>query len=128
MLQWCEILQIAQSLSLTTENDTLLWKFDPNGMLNVKSMYAVINFRGIIHVHVHSTWKLKIPPNIHFFLWLMAHNKILTRDNMLKRQSVDDLTCVFCNELETCIHLFFECVVAKAVWVEMKRCICDAGR
>jgi hypothetical protein len=76
-----------------------------------------------MHVHVHSVWKLKIPPKIHFFLWLVVHNKILTRNNLVKRQSVDDLTYVFCNDLETCTHLFFECVVAKVVWEEMKRCV-----
>jgi hypothetical protein len=107
MLQWFEIVQIAQSLSLTTESDTLLWKFEPNGVFSVKSMYAVINFREIMPVHVHYVWKLKIPPKIHFFLWLVVHNKILTRDNLVKRQSVDDLTCVFCNEPETCTHMFF---------------------
>jgi hypothetical protein len=32
------------------------------------------------------------------------------------------LTCAFCNELETCNHLFFECVVAKAAWSELKLC------
>jgi hypothetical protein len=53
---------------------------------------------------------------------LVVHNKNLTRDNLVKRQSEDDLTCVFCDELETCNHLFFECVVAKAAWNEIKFC------
>jgi hypothetical protein len=33
------------------------------------------------------------------------------RDNLVKRQNLDDLTCVFCNENENSTHLFFECVV-----------------
>jgi hypothetical protein len=122
MLQWLEILQIAQTLQLSSESDTLVWKSEPNGVFSVKSMYAIINFRGVVPVHVHSIWKLKLPPKIHFFLWLLVHNKNLTRDNLVKRQSVDDLTCAFCNELETCNHLFFECVVAKAAWSELKLC------
>jgi hypothetical protein len=85
MIQWLEILQIAQSLHLTTDSDSLLWKFEPNGVFSVKSMYVVINFRGIVSVQVHSVWKLKIPPKIQFFLWLVVHNKILTRDNLVKR-------------------------------------------
>jgi hypothetical protein len=108
---------------LSLESDTLVWKFEPNGLFSVKSMYAIINFRGITLVHVHSVWKLKLPPKIHFFLWLVVHNKNLTRDNFVKRQSVDDLTCVFYNELETCNHIFFECVVAKAAWNEIKLCV-----
>jgi hypothetical protein len=51
----------------------------------------------------------------------MVHNKILTRDNLVKRQSVDDLTCVFCNELESCQHLLCDCVVASNMWSDIKR-------
>jgi hypothetical protein len=32
---------------------------------------------------------------------------------------VDDLTCVFCNEVESCQHLFFDCVVASNTWKEI---------
>jgi hypothetical protein len=38
---------------------------------------------------------------------------------LIKRQNVDDLTCVFCNEVESCQHLFFECVVAAKIWREI---------
>jgi hypothetical protein len=65
--------------------------------------------------------KIKVPPKIHFFLWLIAHNKLFTRDNLRKRHNVDDLTCLFCNEEETCNHLFCECVVASAAWAELRR-------
>jgi hypothetical protein len=51
----------------------------------------------------------------------ILQKKLLTRDNLSKRQHVDDLTCVFCNEIETCDHLFWDCDVAKAAWEEMKR-------
>jgi hypothetical protein len=41
MLQWLEILQIAQTLHLSSESDTFVWKFEPNGVFSVKSMYAM---------------------------------------------------------------------------------------
>jgi hypothetical protein len=69
-------------------------------------MYVVVNFGAIKPVDIHCVWKLKVPPKIQFFLWLLFHNKLLTRDNLVKRQSVDDLTCVFCNKVESC-QLFF---------------------
>jgi hypothetical protein len=59
---------------------------------------------------------LKIPPRVQFFLWLLSNNKNLTRDNLAKRQQVDDKTCPFCGELESSLHLFFECVVARQMW------------
>jgi hypothetical protein len=121
MIKWFEIVQIAQTLSLNNEQDTLVWKFEANGLFSVKSMYTIINFRGVLPISVHSVWKVKVPPKIHFFLWLIAHNKLLTRDNLVKRQNVDDLTCLFCNEEESCSHLFCDCVVFSATWSELKR-------
>jgi hypothetical protein len=50
------------------------------------------------------------------FLRLLANNKALTRDNLAKRRSVDDPTCLFCSELETSGYLFFQCCVDKALW------------
>jgi hypothetical protein len=29
------------------------------------------------------------------FLWLLANNKVLTRDNLAKRRAVNDKTCLF---------------------------------
>ena len=52
----------------------------------------------------------------------MVHNKSLTRDNLAKRQHVEDLTCVFYGEAESIHHLFFECVVARQVWLMISNC------
>jgi hypothetical protein len=72
--------------------------WEANEVYSVKSMYATINFRGILPSNVMS---IKVPPKIHLFIWLLFHNRVLTRDNLAKRQSLDDLTYVFCNEIET---------------------------
>jgi hypothetical protein len=120
MLKWYEIVEIAKSIQFTQEPDALIWKFTSNGQFNVKSMYAFINFKGVQIIDVHAIWKLKVPPKIQFFLWLTFYKKLLTRDNLSKRQQVDDLTCVFCNEIETCDYLFWECAVARAAWEVMK--------
>jgi hypothetical protein len=59
------------------------------------------------------------PPRIHIFLWLLAKNKIPTRDNLDKRRKLDDLTCLFCSEPETVHHLFIKCCVAHSNWSTM---------
>jgi len=82
----------------------------------------LINFRGVIPVHVSAVWSLKIPPRVHFFLWLLAKNKVLTRDNLSLRRKVEDESCLFCNEKESVFHLFFDCVVAKQIWVYISEC------
>jgi hypothetical protein len=74
MVQWLEIQQIAQTITLNTEKDALIWMWEANGVYSVKSMYVVVNFGGIKPVDIHYVWKLKVPPKIHFFLWLLFHN------------------------------------------------------
>ena len=61
-------------------------------------------------------WKLRIVPRVQIFLWLVYNNKILTRNNLAKRQHVPHMTCVFCAEAESCQHLFFDCVVSIELW------------
>jgi hypothetical protein len=93
--------------------------WEASGVYSVKYMYVVVNFGGIKPIYIQCVWKLKVPQKIHFFLWLLFHNKLLSRDNLVKRQNVDDLTCVFCNEVESYQHLFFDCVVASKLWKEI---------
>jgi hypothetical protein len=39
--------------------------------------------------------------------------------SLSKRRKVEDASCLFCCELETANHLFFECAVAKQMWLEL---------
>ena len=48
---------------------------------SVQSLYKVVNFLGIKPVFVSTIWDIKIPPRVHYFLWLLSKNKLLTRDN-----------------------------------------------
>jgi hypothetical protein len=60
---------------------------------------------------------------VHFFLWLLFKNETLTRDNLAKKQNVNDKTCLFCEELETCHHLFFDCVIEKEMRSRISRVV-----
>ena len=97
--------------------------FHSSGVYSVSSFYAIINNRGVVPVHTPAVWKLKVPPRLHVFLWLLANNRLLTRDNLAKRRYVDDLSCLFYSEPETCHHLFFDCFVAKMVWVTISEIV-----
>ena len=116
------VLQLASTITFSFEEDALIWRFSSNGVYNSQSLYRIINFRGVIPVHVSAVWPLKIPPRVHFFLWLLAKNKVLTRDNLSLRRKVEDESCLFCNEKESVFHLFFDCVVAKQIWVYISEC------
>lgn len=113
---WLEVVQLASTIVFADEEDSLIWMFNSNGVYFSQPLYKIINFRGIMPVYVPAVWNLKIPPRVHFFLWLLSQNKVLTRDNLSVRKKVDDKTCLFCKEHESVAHLFFDCVVAKQLW------------
>jgi len=105
---WLEVVQLASTISISDDEDSLIWQFTRDGLYSSQSLYRVINFRGIMPVHVPAVWGLKVPPRVQFFLWLLSKNKVLTRDNLSIRRHVEDKSCLFCCEPETVNHLFFE--------------------
>jgi hypothetical protein len=113
---WMEVVQLASTIVFCEEEDALVWKFSSKGIYTSQSLYKVINIRGVIPIHTPNIWSLNIPARIHFFHWLLFKNKVLTRDNLAKRQHVEDKRCLFCDELESSQHIFFDCVVAKKMW------------
>lgn len=83
---WLEIVQLASTITFSNDEDALIWRFTSNGVYSSQSLYKIINFRGILPVYVPAVWNLKIPPRVHFFLWLLSKNKLLTRDNLSLRK------------------------------------------
>jgi hypothetical protein len=73
----------------------------------------------VIPIYIPAVWSLVVPPRVHIFLWLFANNKLMTRDNLQKRNLGKPTCCVFYNEDETVSHLFFNCIVANIVWGEV---------
>lgn len=116
MLMWDELNYVTGSIQLSSEEDQIMWSYSSSGKYSVQSLYAVINHRGVVPVFIQAVWKLFIAPRVQFFLWLLSNNKLLTRDNLVKRRTVNDPSCLFCEEGESINHLFFQCCVAVNVW------------
>jgi hypothetical protein len=59
----------------------------------LSNLYAIVNNIGVRQVFTPAVWNITMLPIVHIFLWLLANNKTLTRDNLAKRRKVDDETC-----------------------------------
>jgi hypothetical protein len=107
---------------LVSEHDSVSWKLEARGKFSMKSTYnALTCFEG--GSSFKNIWKGKILAKIKIFLWLVANNAILTKDNMIKRQWKRDPTCYFCHLPKSATHLLFTCSVAKSVWATIATCI-----
>jgi hypothetical protein len=111
-----DIVELVATIQFSNDEDEMLWQFNSSGIYSSQSLYKIINFRRIKLVHVSATWSLKVPPQVHFFLWLVINNRALTRDNLTKRRKVEDENGLFCLEKETIQHVLFDCVVARQCW------------
>jgi hypothetical protein len=114
---WLELVELVSTIQLSGEEDEMVCKFSSKGTYSSQSLYKVINFRGIKQVHVSPVWGIKVPPRVHMFLWPLIHNRTLTRVNLAQHRKVDDVPCLFCDQEETCQHLFFDCAVASRCWI-----------
>ena len=102
-----ELEQIAASLHLSTDCELLIWSYTTDGVYSTTSLYNIISFRGVTQVHIPVVWSLIIPPRVQIFIWHLSNNKLMTRDNLLKRNMHKPVGCVFFYELESIHHLFF---------------------
>jgi hypothetical protein len=79
--RWLELVEIVSSVRFNNDGDALVWQLDSKGVYTSQSLYSVINFRGVVPINIPVVWKIKIPPRIQIFLWLLSHNKLMTVDN-----------------------------------------------
>jgi hypothetical protein len=108
-----ELLNICSNIAYNPESDSIIWQFDSTSGYLVHSLYGVVSDRGVRQIFTPVVWKIPAPSRLHIFLWLLANNKILTRDNLAKRRHVEDMSCLFYTEPELANHLFFKCCVAQ---------------
>jgi hypothetical protein len=122
MDSWYELEGLASGICYSNDYDALIWQYTEKGVYATTTFYNIINFGGLTPIFIPSVWQLHVPPRVHIFLWLLAHNKLMTRDNLEKRNLDKPEDCVFCCELESINHLFFYCIVARQIWPIISEC------
>lgn len=106
-----------QTIMLTSNPDEARWKWTPSSQFSVSSYYHAFIHAPTIRSQVHKIWKIKAPPRMQVFSWLMMQNKVLTIDNLMKRGWTMVNRCIMCrNQLESVIHLFEECTVTIEIY------------
>ena len=86
--------------------DKLWWVPSRKGGFKVKSFYRALSAHGPIPFPWKSIWRSKALPREAFFVWMVAHSKILTLDNLRKRGMVVVNKCWLCeSDGESADHL-----------------------
>jgi len=104
-----------------SREDNIIWRWTKDGEYTSKSAYH-IQFEGTYSkLRITPIWRAKAEPKCRFFAWTLLHKKILTTNNLIKRNWPNDPTCKLCGvESETPTHLCKDCIFSKQVWALVK--------
>jgi hypothetical protein len=66
-------------------------------------------------------WNLKVNERLKLMLWKIAWESLPTKEFIGNRIHLDDINCPHCNsQIESVVHLFFECPIAVIIWWQTK--------
>ena len=101
-------------------SDTLSWGLNGNGKFDAHSFYNELQKTPNCIFPWKGIWKAKVPKRVAFFLWTVAHDRILTLDNLMLRGCPSANRHCMCGcSWESVDHLLIHCLVAYSLWVLM---------
>ena len=97
--------------------DSLCWRPARRKSFQVHSYYSTLIQPTRNSFPWSSVWKSKVPTRVAFFSWTAALDRILTIDNLRKRQVlVIDWYCMCKSNGESVNHLLLHCPIAQKLW------------
>lgn len=83
------LVAVIESISLDSNEDSIVWSLDKTGNFTVKSAYTWFNKDHEIVTKNLSVWLRSWPHKIGFFLWQVYHKKIATMDTLCKKRQTN---------------------------------------
>lgn len=109
-------------LGLDIITDRIVWNPTSHRMFTSKSTYSLLlNILNTPSDHSWGKiWKLRGPPRGPLLLWLIAHDRLKTRNLLWQRKLLDSPLCDICSiEEETTMHAIRDCRRVTHVWQKL---------
>jgi hypothetical protein len=117
LLQFVDLwLQLSQ-VRLTSEEDSISWRFTTYGCYTAESAYNV-QFQGAIRDGSWNTvWKAWVENKCRFFIWLLLQAKLSATDRISNHGGQANNSCPLCyTNAESHLHMGVRCSYTRAVW------------
>ncbi|KAJ4760589.1 RNA-directed DNA polymerase (reverse transcriptase)-related family protein [Rhynchospora pubera] len=109
LLQLVHLTQQILSQPTSQTQDQICCKIAPN-QLTSASLYNFLKTFPKIPSDFRLVWKLKVPPRVTTFSWLLLHDKLPTIPNLQEKGMILVNRCCLCkSQAETILHLFKTC-------------------
>jgi hypothetical protein len=105
-----------------TRGDARRWNLEKDGSFSCKSYRKFFGDNSNLPAFdpVNQIWKAKAPSKVLILVWLVAHGKVNTCDNIQKRRPFHSLNphwCILCKDGEESVdHLFLHCPFSIQLW------------
>jgi hypothetical protein len=120
LLEYLQLWDIlAEVESQEGASDKHIWGLSASGIYTAKSAYDAPFEGAISFAPFERIWKSWAPPKCHFFMWLAAHNRCWTADQLARRGLPHPDRCLLCDQEENIHHLLIGCVFARQFWFEL---------
>ena len=111
------LLNILRDIQTPVEGeDVTVWKALKSWSFSVPSFYSALSKRTGIKCHFASLWKFKALPRVVAFGWIALQRRILTLDNLRRRESRCQCVPLCLDNKETIDHLLLSCRCVVNVW------------
>lgn len=121
--QWTDMGAAVQHVRLTSQPDRWVWSLHDEDTYMVATSREFIDEMVLPKGECKFDWISIVPIKINILGWKLSLNRLATRDNLVHR-GIDIVSeeCPLCNlEKESVNHIFFNCQVAKELWIVMSR-------
>ena len=105
---WMKVLEETFSYHFENQSDKISWRWGERGFHYQKVFMSILQMASL-EPTLLTFGKRKYLTKPNFYVVAA----VLTRDNMVKRNWLGNPSCVFCEQLETVDHLFFQCLVER---------------
>jgi hypothetical protein len=104
-------------ITLQNSNDMIFWKWTADRKFSVATAYECQFVGAMVSFPAPDIWQAFSDHKSNFFAWLVLHNRVLTADNMMKKNWPSDPLSSFCLCCqETTQHILAECNYTEVVW------------